>query len=473
MLAWLRRLFAPPRAAPVVVSPGAFPDIDASRIALELDLRNEGARRGRRNLPDADDAGPDEIERAVVDRVGALRRQGLEHSSEHERVYRERIERGHALDAEIQDAANRAETEFRASAVRLNGDLEGKRNFLRDRKVELEIFQREHNIWREAHDGGGLAQWLALSLVIVLLESALNGVFFSNAHEMGLAGGAFTALGISIINVGGASLFGYLIRNFNHDRLWRKLTGFLSFAFVVSFAVSFNVFVANFRDAMTDAQASWDRAAGRAIDAIAAARLPESVDAWLLALLGCLATAIAGWKAYGAGDPFPGYGRVWRSWEDAQDDYQDTLIDAVDKLTETRDEASGNLKAAYERVRRDMRDAGRASGELVSLIERHKLFLDDCDAKVNFLLRSYREANRGQRTKPAPGRFGDEFRFPPAPPPSVPQWIDENERFQKIVREATQRIHDAGAAAIKAIDALQSDETRETRSGAGETETPR
>ena len=137
----------------------------------------------------------------------------------------------------------------------------------------------------------------------------MNGFFFAEANVAGLAGGAITALVISIVNVGAASIAGHACRQKNHVKLLRRFMGWLSLIVGVGLAVFINFLVGHFRD--LTATVAWNEAAGAAFGRVVAGHVQmQSLDAWLLTGLGMLIAAFAGWKAYGALDPYPDYGRV-------------------------------------------------------------------------------------------------------------------------------------------------------------------
>ena len=456
MFAWIRAVFG--RKRPPQEEASIFPPIDAERVAADMELAKMGALRGGGNLPETEAGDFDEHELAIVNRVDGYRRQGLHRSSEHSRVYAERAGRATVVDADIRQAAAKAETDFQGALGPLKERVRNAHNLRLQSAAALDDFRRENRVLRTAHEGGGIAQWLAVALLILLVESVLNGVFFSKAHEMGFAGGVAVALGISVINVGVASVCGYVIRNFNHIRSWRKTVGVFVFLFVALFAAAFNAFVAYFRDAMTRAQVAWDQAAGEAIGHIAAGRLPDSIDSWLLALLGVLATILAGWKAYGADDPYPGYGRVWRDDRASQDGYLEEIDEVRDALTRIRDEAVNDLNMAHREAQRRLDDARRAARELAALPDRRAQFLEECDRKANALLTTYREANRKRRTSDPPAHFGKVFSFPPSsggetPAPSGSFDGAAGEKLGEVVNGALDRINEACVQALASFEA--------------------
>ena len=137
----------------------------------------------------------------------------------------------------------------------------------------------------------------------------MNGVFFAEANVAGLAGGTIVALVISIVNVGAASIAGHFYRQKNHARLLRRFVGWLTLFIGTCLTAFINFLVGHFRD--LTATVPWNEAAGAAFGRVVAGHVQmQSLEAWLLTGLGLLIAAFAGWKAYGAIDPYPGYSRV-------------------------------------------------------------------------------------------------------------------------------------------------------------------
>jgi hypothetical protein len=97
----------------------------------------------------------------------------------------------------------------------------------------------------------------------------------------------------------------------------------------------------------------------------------------------------------------------------ARDRYVTELDLALDDLAKTRDGAIADLQDANEQVRQGI---GEAIDTLFgqSILGAHlQTFLDQCDVKVAHLLAVYRDANRANRTTPAPKSFDRPFKFPP------------------------------------------------------------
>ena len=137
-------------------------------MAAELDLAKSGALRGQRNLPRADEARFDEHEQVIVDRVNEHRQEGLGAFSDHLRVYAGRSERASVIDTNIRDVASKAETDFQNHVSSPAGDLENHHDHLKECEMEVDRFRLDNRIDRTAFQGGGLAQWAAISLSVCL-----------------------------------------------------------------------------------------------------------------------------------------------------------------------------------------------------------------------------------------------------------------------------------------------------------------
>ena len=414
-----------------------FPSVDTDAIAKQLRLEVRGLENGRAGYPDSDAADFDPVEREIVSAVETLRGQGLARAAEHERVYRERIAAGDAIGPGIRQIANDTETSFQrevnARSSRLNPALDD----LHRSEADLAQFKLDNDLNRTAYETGGLWKWAAICVVIVLLESIMNGFFFAEANVAGLAGGTVTALVISIVNVGAASISGHACRQKNHARLLRRFAGWLSLFIGSCLAAFINFLVGHFRD--LTATVPWNEAAGAAFGRVVAGHVQmQSLDAWLLTGLGLLIAAFAGWKAYGAVDPYPGYSRVSDHFTGKRREWQDLKEETLDALIETRDKAVADLEDECSRLRSSFDSAQSARVGLLELAGRRREFLRGCDRVAGDLLAVYRDANRKARSAPEPNWRPFSFPAEEEPAPPGPEAVQQS---ASLVDEAVERIH--------------------------------
>lgn len=450
MFEWLKRK----KRRPDPPSPGKiFPDIDVDRIASDLRLEREGSKRGEKNQPTSDEVNLDVIEQEVVDRVGEFRRMGISNFEEHSQVYADRIAQAARISTDIQTAVGDAETNFMAEINNWNGILANARNDLRLVREEFEDFRKENGLKRTMHGGGGLLQWIAVALSILVLESAMNSYFFAGLLESGYVGGFVFASVISIVNIGVATIAAWASRNSNHCRVWRKLFGIVAFLIGAFFALGFNFFVAHFRN-VVEAGEPWKKAAGFAIERLFTNPLGlESIEAWILGMVGVLLAIVAGLKTYHSCDPYPGYGRVWRKMWGARAAYAQRNEEAIKAVTETRNKSVEDLRAASENAQTQIAEAVSASHESASLRNLLGSFLEQCNQKVNLLLVIYRNANGRERAAPDPEHFSKDFSFDPheiTPPQAGLNPVDATaiQELNKDIDDAIGRIYAACENAI-------------------------
>ena len=180
----------------------------------------------------------------------------------------------------------------------------------------------------------------------------------------------------------------------------------------------------------------------------------ESLDAWLLAVLGILIAAFAGWKAYTMTDPYPGYGRVGQKFIQARYELRDLHEDTLKALTDTRDEATEELNQHRNDAQSNIENAVSAYEGLVALKTRRSSFLRDCDGATDYLLTVYRDANRQARETPVPAYFSEAYRFPLEPEPEPPNRPDAEamKQFREMVSDASERIREECSKAISSFD---------------------
>ncbi len=430
------------KTKPVYTSGEVFPQVDYDELRNELRPESRGLENGRTGHPPPDAVDLDPVEKQMVAAVRKIRQRGLGEAAEHDRVYRERIAAETGSGSGIQQIANDAETDFRSDVDKWRVQLTAARDDLRRSLLDLEEFRQNNNLHRSAHESAGFLGWFAWCSVIILAESALNGVFFSAEHVAGLLGGSITALVIAVVNVGAASIAGHVFRQKNHARFTRRFTGWLFLACGVGLAVFINFLVGHFRD--LTAIVEWDQAAGDAVKRLAAGQWQmQSLDAWLLTGLGLLIAAFSGWKAYGAFDPYPGYSHVSERCGRMRQEWQNLRQEAFDALLHTRDEAKDSLKEERAKISERFETARSAREGFSVLASRRRAFLQDCDQVAGDLLSAYRDANRKARAEPEPGYFRERFSFPAETEPvePSPQSLNAVQQADDTVKEAEERIH--------------------------------
>jgi hypothetical protein len=390
----LRDIF---RSDAFVPTTAVFPAIDTAQLASELRLESEGKTRGAMSQPRSEEGGFDVIEQRILERVGDLRRKGIDNYAVNRQAYDKRLTRAGEARKEAEFVAGTAKSDFLAAVKVWKARMATPRTRVTEAYQGLHAYRRRHHLERPAHEPQSMLKWAAIALVLVVVESVLNAGLFAEASALGLVGGVLTALLISVINVACGSLAAYFGRNVNHVNWFRKLLGLGAVLAGIACAGAFNLAVAHFRDAVETLE-DWDEAARAAWQSLLSTPLAlDSVMSALLIVLGLLITLLAALKTYHSMDPYPGYAKEEASVRRSRAVYADTLTQAIAQLDESRDEAINTLKDVNQQMRIGITEAVDALYGQTSLKSELDRFLEHCDEKANLLLETYRDANRRAR----------------------------------------------------------------------------
>ena len=443
-----------------------FPSIDLETLKGELRLETRGLKNGRANLPDHDATDLDQVEREIVQTVKHIRQESLKETAGRERIYRERITGADRQGLRIGQIANDAEINFRKEVSRRHSQLEVAIDDRNESEADLLQFREDNRLHRTVYETGGLLKWVALVIAIIIAESLMNGVFFAESHDLAVLGGIMTAFGISLLNVGVASIAGHAFRQKNHVVFLQQCAGWLALFFGILIALFINFLVGHFRD-LTE-KVGWNTAAGEAFERVVTLNLQmQDHEAWLLTGIGLLIAIVSIWKAYVAFDPYPGYSRVSNRFLIKRNELQDLRDETLEVLSQTREEATNSLNEEHKFIHASFGQAQIAYEELKALVGwRRHAFLQECEQGVGYLLSVYRDANRKVRTAPEPGYWGQEFHLPPElephEPPALP--TEAVRQADGIVKAALERIHKMCQEAIGSIETIGStDEDRRVR----------
>lgn len=411
-----------------------FPEIDEQVLAREMGLEALGKSRGDQGLPRADASGLDATEQAVIDRIGTLRRAGLQSYEEHRDVYRRRVSEAPAAMMAVEGASERAQGDFEKVVKEMRGQMARPVAEMEDWSKEIRAFKQEHGLRRPAYEAPHPAMIGVVLLVCVLIETVLNGYLFAQKNELGLLGGAFVAALVAIVNVAVASFLGIFARIVTHRALIIQLAGLSLIALFAAWSFGFNLVVAHFRDAVARLD-GWSAAAEAALIRLEDAPIGlASVESWLTLVWGGVVGFLAFYKFFRWGEPYPGYAKRARAQADAIDYYADQHAYALDVLAAKRDDLVDDLIEHGQSVRRAIADAAAALQGQSTMRAHLEIFLQGCDDKATLLLKLYRDANISARSDAPPDHFAQPYRFPAfsSDPLSRKELAETERRLQRL-----------------------------------------
>lgn len=403
------------RSDEFVASSEVFPNIDKERLERDLHLEEEGWKRGSVQQPETSSKTLDHIELKAISRVEELRRRGLDNFETNRRVYSERLNQASSARMLIETESEDAKARFTEEVTKWRALMVTPREAVQEAYRWRTQFREQNKIGvRPAKPSASWPNIIAVSLIMILLEAAGNAYLFSQNNPLGILGGLIAAFLVSFANVSMSTLLGMFTRLINcrgFRNLLKKVFGLVFALGWVAFAVVYNAAVAHFRDAV-ETTLDWRAAGEIAIETLMSTPAGlNTMESYVLFLLGFLILIVAFLKGYKSSDPYPGYSKVSAAVIDARNTYIDYLEDSIDTLAAHRDEAVDALRQARDEVARHIHDSVDALYGQKALQANLRPFLEQCNISANYLLAIYRDANKAAREEEPPSYFQEEYSF--------------------------------------------------------------
>lgn len=392
--------------------------VDDAAVAEELDAHGRGSADGRKSRPATDAAS---MTLAEVEITGYFQREAQQAAS----YFRNKI-----LDLQKvakQKSLTKFQNELRAIIPSLKAEIEAivttsRAQLIDARRRENELhdeymrFRRQNKIGRLSNYPDSKIFLVAVLTGILLVEAVLNGYFFAKANEFGLVGGIGQALITAAINVAVGWLFGrFLFTQIHHCNKFRSYSAIVivPLAFVAA-VIFYNLFLGHFRDALAAAvdtgNIQYTLVGRNVLQSVLDSPLGlQNFDSWLLVMLGIIFALVAAVDGYYFNDPYPGYGRVAKRYEDARHDYMDDKNDLMDYLADLRDDELDEVEAIKNQIEAQ-------SGLIQNVItwsrkseEDARSYLNDLEVKCNHVLQLYRTSNTEARADAPPAYFKEKY----------------------------------------------------------------
>lgn len=397
----------PPRFLP-------FRPIDIGAGSRRLRLAQRGKEDGARNHPASDALAPALAEEEVLGAINTERARCLNDLAAQLRAARDALAQLEtAMDvAQLRNATAMAQAQFHEVEAAWGGRIAVLGRASADAVQEFEDYRTRHHVRRAPRQPGNRGMTIALLALCLVIESALNGVFFAQGSDFGLLGGIALALGLSAVNVLAGFVNGWaFLRAAQHRNWFIKAFGMLCFLALAAGLIMFNAYVAHFRDAYARlGDATNPTAVAHSL--LTAPLVLASIQSWLLFAIGVLFSGFGTYKGFGFDDPYPGFGAAGRRRDRARGDYAAERADLLERAAEIRDAIIGQLTDGAEALRGASTQREQVLGtrqRMRAEYEAHEAHL--AEAAQN-LLTIYRDANIAVRTTPAPAHFQRRFAFP-------------------------------------------------------------
>ena len=405
-----------------------FLEFDLDKMKKSMKLVKTGKKRGEKDQPPTESESLDDVEQTILTTINTEKKSSHQTYLDHLRAYSDRLRslNFEVRVSQIETSASNAIAEFRTQMSYGKDYLYQLRRQVVEIEKEVENFRKENNLERTAHIPKSRLLHFSFVLMLLLLETVLNGYFLARGSEFGILGGVLEALSIAAINVGLGFMVGkWIPPNIFHKGVFRKILGYaLTGAYLLA-VLGFNLLVAHYRDALGgDLPAEAPHLALETF--LAAPFMVADFKSWMMVALGFFFSILATVGSFKMDDPYPGYGNLERRRTMILNDYTETKLSLIDELTFTKDVAAEKMDGA----RKDIADR---KSECLSIIngresmkvsyQHHLDYLQSC---TNELFTLYRESNRQSRKTHPPNHFSELPTLSIPQSPKIVTFFDEN-----------------------------------------------
>lgn len=452
----LRSLFAK-RGSSWDPSLNRFPDINVQVIASSMRLERLGAKDGAANLPPSDAKSLSSAELEAVERIRSLRMDALGNFETEMQAFKSRIGQAKSDSSEILLKVSDAESRLRVLADQEGNHLEIERNRVDQIQAKLRDFMDRNDVIGPPRAAANGFWTVSLLTLMIVGEATLNGLFFAEKNALGLVGGIFMAVMITLVNIFASIGCGVLSRYVNKKGFFPTLFGICLALFWLAFTIILNLTVAHFRDNLEGN--SWDASLQLAIGSLLESPIGlQSISSWLIFSFGFLIGCASFVKGMLLRDPMPGFNAIWQAEEDAVSAYAEVYESAHFRMDEGFMEIREELNDEVLRRRTDLRTAVDALLSRNTVTNNLEQFLASCSSAAIRLLRIYREANSRARSTPSPTYFDEDFDFGPYAQPEIEStsisqaMVDaEISRMEEIVRQGVEGLITAQKRSLSAF----------------------
>ena len=396
----------------VVASILEFPPIDTDGMIKKMRLKELAQEQGARGLPSSDSEVFDSVEQNIINEIGNEAKVQFNAYLDHQNTYAERAGDAsiRALTHMIGATAGDATTNFERNTHIGTSDLYARKREVIESERELKRFRERHGLKRPPRDYAAATYKIGVLVLILAIESLLNGFFLSKGSDFGLIGGFLQALLIASINVFCGVAIGRLVLPWVTHRNWSaRAVASVGIATYLLANTGFNLAVAHYRNAVASDPFEASSIAYRSL--LANPLGIDDLQSWSLFIIGFLFSLIAAYDGFRMNDPYPGYGQRMKQNLEALDEYnalKDELLGDLEQIKKSSEEKMDDLVRSIATRESEFDFIVLKSQALKNSMLQHFTHLESA---ANTLLSYYRDENRRHRQTPPPIRFNARWKF--------------------------------------------------------------
>jgi hypothetical protein len=396
------------------IAAGFFRPIDTARIARDFKIEAIARDRGRHDLPETRDNSLDALEQKLIQKAevewGCQGNELLNSLKAYAAQLVSYSIPGEFLRLQIQ--AEHLLAWLRVAAGQALRDLTPLQERYVGARDELEEFGKRNQLSRPARESSQRWTILGLLLIMVAMESLLNGFFFVRGSEFDLVREVGATIGISLTNVALSFLIGLgPLRWRNYRYVLSSALGLIITFAGIAFTVALHLFAA--RLWMVIAVVGEDQFFVTPVGAIQEApwALPGIASFYFIGM-GLIFTFGAIWKGYSFDDPYPRYGATYRRKKSALEAYTKAHFALFSELSEVKEDTVVQLNDGITTLPKFRQRAIDVRAERAAMLNSFRAYENSLEIAINQLLKLYRDINHAQRTTAPPSYFDEKWQLP-------------------------------------------------------------
>ena len=459
-----------------------YVELDCEAWIRENGIREAGRENGEREFPPSEAVQPDEMYTKILAWVNQRGK------TCHAEVSRYLVQQRHALELETREGM--APIRHTVEGLRNQGivaltdrgkedgtSLTQKKHDALKARDALEAFIREANLERVA-DYNERDTWYWWLVGIVVIEALLNTLMLYEVHEYGAFGALGTMLMIGLVNafiLGGVIGEGW--RQKNSVRPWPMVSGGMMVFLGVVGMIAGNLLVGHFRDSILAKTTKARDGASSLGELLADDTIErfwnnlfglESMQSWVLAVIGAGCCVFAATKWLKRDDAYPGYGAVHRAAAEHDEEYMREITQRRANLERIYEEYTERIRDERQQVENKKGNHRLITDTAKGIVRQFPMQLRQYQDHLDFIIAAYRSANEKVRTTPNPKFFAekilidqDMLEAPEWEDVLPPDYDEDWEGFQQAEEAIRKAYLDAQAGYPTLEDLMEGGSTRE------------
>ncbi len=414
-----------------------LPDVSSKKLHRDLKLKRLAKNaRNSGNVSSEKQVG-EIVEGKLSSHLGDVHEKGVGHFKGRIQHLKGMVNRyAGAFDTEpLETSLEGTINEIEQETLRHGATLERLQSEFDEADTHYQDFRNTHGLKRPPDLSAGLVGALPIFIMMMVIEAGANMFFFSPGSNFGLLGGFFYSVIISVLNIGGAALFGYAFFRWLNSRSWfRRLLGAFMALVFVGFLLVLNVVVGFYRSAFVAMGGEGgDNLLQIAIGNIMAFEFGVLDEfSFAMMLIGITLGALACAKGARVGDAYPGYHRIYNFRENYRQRFENEADTLAEHLGNLRDKALSDIETFQTHARESIapyREIGKEIGELMSRFDAFEAHLETVGNEV---LGSYYKNNQLASPSNKTGHFKHQWVLPG----KLFSFGEPNSRFIKLAGDS-------------------------------------